>query len=59
MTDAYRAMRYGNVDASWGKHHHLRWYDDVAAGRAREKFVQPDAVPDKTDTAPALKQRPV
>jgi formate dehydrogenase subunit gamma len=45
MVDAYRAMRYGYVDESWAKHHHLRWYEDVAAGRARQKFVDPNAVP--------------
>lgn len=61
MTDAYRAMRYGYVDASWAKHHHVRWYEDVVAGRAREKFVAPEAAQDqdRADTAPALKQRPV
>jgi len=39
MTGAYRAMRYGYVDESWARHHHLRWYEDVVAGRAREPFV--------------------
>jgi len=42
---AYRAMRDGYVDESWAKHHHLRWYEDVAAGRARQKLVDPSAVP--------------
>jgi formate dehydrogenase subunit gamma len=45
MVDAYRAMRYGYVDESWAKHHHLRWYEAVAAGRAPQKFVDPNAVP--------------
>jgi formate dehydrogenase subunit gamma len=45
MVDAYRAMRYGYVDESWAKHHHLRWYEDVAAGRARQKFADPNAIP--------------
>lgn len=44
MGDAYRAMRYGYVDESWAKHHHLRWYQEVAAGRAREHFADPKAV---------------
>jgi formate dehydrogenase subunit gamma len=44
MVDAYKAMRYGYVDESWAKHHHLRWYQDVVAGRARQHFVDPDAV---------------
>jgi formate dehydrogenase subunit gamma len=59
MTDAYRAMRDGYVDASWAKHHHQRWYEDVVAGRAREHFVQPADVPPGTaDAAPALKEGP-
>ena len=45
MTGAYRAMRDGYVDASWAEHHHARWYQEVVAGTAREKFVEPDAVP--------------
>src|SRR6202008_5164421 len=45
MTGAYRAMRYGYVDESWAKHHHLWWYEDVAAGRSRQHFADPKAVP--------------
>ena len=45
MVDAYKAMRYGYVDESWAKHHHLRWYEDVASGRARQHFADPKAVP--------------
>jgi len=45
MTGAYRAMRDGYVDESWARHHHLRWYEDVVAGRAREPFVDPAQVP--------------
>jgi formate dehydrogenase subunit gamma len=45
MVDAYRAMRYGYVDESWAKHHHAYWYKDVVAGRAREHFADPKAVP--------------
>ena len=41
LAGSYRAMRYGYVDASWAEHHHKLWYDDVVAGRAREKFVGP------------------
>ena len=39
MKGAYRAMRDGYVDESWAEHHHLRWYEEVVAGTAREKFV--------------------
>jgi formate dehydrogenase subunit gamma len=42
MEGAYRAMRDGYVDTSWAEHHHLRWYEDVVAGKRREKIV--DAV---------------
>jgi formate dehydrogenase subunit gamma len=57
MTSAYRAMRYGYVDASWAKHHHLRWYEQVVAGKAREKFVQPGSVPPAMgQQKPALRQ---
>jgi formate dehydrogenase subunit gamma len=41
MAGAYRAMRDGYVTASWAEHHHLRWYQRVAAGKARQKFVVP------------------
>ncbi|MCX7893032.1 MAG: formate dehydrogenase subunit gamma [Burkholderiales bacterium] len=45
MAGAYKAMRYGYVDETWAEHHHKRWYDDVKAGKAREKFVSRDQVP--------------
>jgi len=44
MIDAYRAMRYGYVDESWAKHHHLLWYEEVVAGRSRQRFVDATAV---------------
>ncbi len=57
MTGAYRAMRFGYVDASWAEHHHLRWYEQVVAGKAREKLEQPDAVKaDAGQPKPALRQ---
>ncbi|MEO7158342.1 MAG: formate dehydrogenase subunit gamma [Vicinamibacterales bacterium] len=47
MAGAYRAMRYGYVDASWAEHHHVRWYEAVVAGKARQTFVGPPvAAPD-------------
>jgi formate dehydrogenase subunit gamma len=52
MTGAYRAMRYGYVDESWAKHHHLWWYERVVAGRAREKLVSPSVVPPGALDAP-------
>ena len=44
MTEAYRAMRYGYVTESWAEHHHLRWYERIIAGKARERFVAPEEV---------------
>jgi formate dehydrogenase subunit gamma len=55
MKGAYDAMRYGYVDESWAEHHHKKWYDDVVAGRAREKFAQPDAA--RAAEAPAARPR--
>jgi len=43
VAGAYRAMRDGYVDTSWAEHHHARWYQEVVAGTAREKFVEPEA----------------
>ena len=43
LAGAYRAMRDGYVTASWAEHHHLRWYQRVVAGKARERFVAPGA----------------
>jgi len=37
-------MRYGYVDESWAKHHHLRWYEDIVAGKSRQHFADPKAV---------------
>ena len=42
---SYRAMRYGYVDESWAKHHHLRWYQAVIEGRVPQKVVDPRTVP--------------
>jgi len=41
VSGAYRAMRDGYVTEAWAEHHHKRWYDDVKAGKAREKFAAP------------------
>jgi formate dehydrogenase subunit gamma len=51
VIDAYKAMRYGYVDESWARHHHARWYQDVAAGRAEQKFADPKAVPPAVSAA--------
>jgi formate dehydrogenase subunit gamma len=45
MVNAYKAMRYGYVDEAWAKHHHLRWYEAILAGRSRQHFADPKAVP--------------
>jgi formate dehydrogenase subunit gamma len=36
---AYRAMRFGEVSEDWAEHHHKLWYDEVKAGKARQKFA--------------------
>jgi formate dehydrogenase subunit gamma len=41
MSGAYRAMREGYVSEAWAQHHHLRWYEDVKAGTARQRFAPP------------------
>jgi formate dehydrogenase subunit gamma len=51
MKGAYRAMRDGYVDEIWAEHHHVRWYEQVVAGTAREKFVQPETAPAATPVA--------
>jgi len=58
MVDAYSAMRYGYVDESWAKHHHLRWYEDIAAGRSRQRFADPKEVPPEVSTASTPRTRP-
>jgi len=45
MSGAYKAMRYGYVDETWAEHHHQHWYEQVKAGKAREKFVSREQVP--------------
>ncbi len=54
---AYSGMRYGYVDEAWAKHHHELWYQDVAAGKARESFAQPGEGPPEEAGQPG-KMRP-
>jgi formate dehydrogenase subunit gamma len=49
LQGAYRAMRDGCVNESWAEHHHLRWYERIVAGKARQKFVVPEAKSETTD----------
>jgi formate dehydrogenase subunit gamma len=58
MGDAYKAMRYGYVDESWAKHHHLRWYEDIAAGHSRQHFADPKEVPPEASTPSTARTRP-
>jgi formate dehydrogenase subunit gamma len=58
MVGAYKAMRYGYVDESWAKHHHLRWYEDIAAGRSRQHFADPNEVPPEASTTTTPRTRP-
>ena len=43
MKGAYDSMRTGYVDETWGKEHHLIWYEEVKAGKSHQHFV--DNVP--------------
>lgn len=51
---AYAAMRYGYVDEAWAMEHSDVWYEEVKAGKAREKFADQggDEVPAQVRTAP-------
>jgi formate dehydrogenase subunit gamma len=40
MRGAYQAMRTGYVDETWAKEHHEYWYEDVKAGKSRQKYAQ-------------------
>jgi formate dehydrogenase subunit gamma len=46
VAGAYQAMRTGYVDEVWAKEHHEYWYQDVKAGRSRQKYA--DDVPAET-----------
>jgi formate dehydrogenase subunit gamma len=39
VRNAYRAMRHGEVSEHWAEHHHKLWYEQVKAGKARQKFA--------------------
>jgi formate dehydrogenase subunit gamma len=45
MKGAYQAMRTGYVDETWAKHHHERWYEEIKAGKSRQRFAQPGEQP--------------
>lgn len=36
---AYAAMRDGTVDESWARAHHELWFEDVRAGKSRQRYV--------------------
>jgi len=45
MKGAYEAMRDGLVDETWAEEHHELWYQEVKAGRSRQRFADPGAAP--------------
>jgi len=51
---AYRAMRDGYVTGAWAKHHHVRWYNDVVAGKARQKVVDPRLIEEAPSGRPKV-----
>jgi formate dehydrogenase subunit gamma len=58
LEGAYRAMRDGYVSESWAEHHHLRWYERIVAGKARQKFVVPETKPEATAERVDARTRP-
>jgi len=58
LEGAYRAMRDGNVSESWAEHHHQRWYERIVAGKARQKFVVPEAKVETTAERVDARTRP-
>jgi formate dehydrogenase subunit gamma len=52
MKGAYQAMRYGYVDEAWAKEHHEIWYEEVKAGKSRQRVAEsPDRVPPEVPAA--------
>lgn len=52
---AYEAMRTGYVDETWAKEHHRTWYEEVKAGKARQRFADDVPAAIKTQVAQATK----
>jgi len=55
---AYESMRHGVVDEAWAKEHHETWYEEVKAGKSRQRFVDDVAPEVKQQIAQALKAAP-
>ena len=55
---AYESMRHGVVDEAWAKEHHETWYEEVKAGKSRQRFVDDVAPEVKAQVAQALKTAP-
>jgi formate dehydrogenase subunit gamma len=52
MRGAYQAMRYGYVDEAWAREHHEIWYDEVKAGKSRQRIAEsPERVPPEVPAA--------
>ena len=52
---AYESMRHGFVDEVWAKEHHEVWYQEVKAGKARQRFVDDVPADVKAQVAQAIK----
>jgi formate dehydrogenase subunit gamma len=48
-------MRTGYVDETWAKEHHQTWYEEVKAGKARQRFADDVPAAIKTQVAQATK----
>jgi formate dehydrogenase subunit gamma len=52
---AYEAMRHGLVDEAWAKEHHEVWYEEVKAGKSRQRFAEDVPADIKSQVAQAIK----
>ena len=52
---AYEAMRTGYADETWAKEHHQIWYEEVKAGKARQRFADDAPADVKSQVAAAIK----
>ena len=55
MKGTYDSMRTGYVDETWAKEHHLIWYEEIKAGKSRQRFVENVPAEIKLQVAQAIK----
>ena len=57
MKGAYQAMRTGYVDETWARHHHERWYEEIKAGKSRQKFAEDVPAETRSQVPGVIQQR--